>query len=240
MGVALILQGWPKLDLQGTCAKVPPKFLFAAVAPLLGYKPFFVHWHQSVKHGPHVAAKTGCFSRRDCRGDGDDHVGDNVIDTIVCLIPFEEVDLQRRKTNNNNMYITTVALFHQKLLHHSNIKPQLLVACSLFASFAPCSATCNVSWVLNVATLFLIKGRKKTWPKERVCQQKLAWKIAIILSRIAPETTLPKRLLKHPIPWPPHLWLAGPWWAGRLAFRLSGDTNPSSALCFWVDFWQGI
>ena len=28
-GVALILQGWPKLDLQGTCAKVPYKSLFA-------------------------------------------------------------------------------------------------------------------------------------------------------------------------------------------------------------------
>ena len=169
---------------------------------------------------------------------------------MVCLIPFEEVDLQRR--NKQQQYVYNNGWFvSPKIIAPQQHQTPTTSSMHFFASFAPCSATCNVSWVLNVATLFLITGRKKTWPKERVCQQKLPFEDCHHLKplkrdmlgkacRIAPETTVPKRLLKYPIPWPQHLWLAGPWWAGRLAFRLSGDTNPSSALCFCVDFWQGI
>ena len=56
------------------------------VAQLLGYNSSFVHWHQSVKNGPHVTAKTKSFSKRDYCGDGDEHVGSDLTNRIVCLI----------------------------------------------------------------------------------------------------------------------------------------------------------
>lgn len=63
----------------------------------------------------------------------------------LCASSLLKKSIFSGETSNNNIYITTVDLFHQKFLHHSNIKHQLLVACILFASFAPCSATCNLS-----------------------------------------------------------------------------------------------
>ena len=171
----------------------------------------------------------------------------------MCLIPFEEVDLQWRNKQqqyvyNNGWFVSPKIIAPQQHQTPTTSSMHFFLQVSHPARL---HAVCLEFWMLPHCHPLSDQRKKKNVAKGEGLPKKTPFEDCHHLKplkgdmlgkayRIAPETTSPKRLLKHPIPWPPHLWLAGPWWAGRLAFRLSGDTNPSSALCFWVDFWQGV